>query len=85
MILIDVRTETEFSQDGIKGSLNIPMHLVPENYDKIRSLECASVFFYCRSGNRSGWVLDYFSQRGMTKIFNGGSVQQMLDILSKFE
>jgi rhodanese-related sulfurtransferase len=85
MILIDVRTETEFAQNGIKGSLNIPMHLIPDSYHRIRSLEGASVFFYCRSGNRSGWVLDYFVERGMEKVYNGGSVEQMLEILSKFD
>jgi phage shock protein E len=61
------------------------MHLIPENYNKIRSIEGLSVFFYCRSGNRSGWVMDYFVERGMENIYNGGSVEQMLEILSKFE
>ncbi len=71
--LIDVRESYEVAEECIDRARNIPMADVPEHMEEIKALKCDVVVF-CRSGNRSGSVLQFLQQNGCTNVSNGGGI-----------
>ena len=65
--LIDVREEHEVDIASIGGEL-IPMGGVMDNLDKISKDK--KVVVYCRSGKRSGAIVQALEQSGFTNIHN---------------
>jgi len=65
--LIDVREEHEVDIATIGGEL-IPMGDVVDNLDKISKDK--KVIVYCRSGKRSGAIVQSLEQNGFTNIHN---------------
>ncbi|NNM95847.1 MAG: rhodanese-like domain-containing protein [Bacteroidia bacterium] len=66
--LIDVREEAESLQASIGGDL-IPMNTVPENLELFPKDK--KVVVYCRSGNRSGVIINFLEkEHGFTNLYN---------------
>lgn len=66
--LIDVREQNEVDIAEIGGEL-IPMNTVPENVDKFSKDK--QVVVHCRSGARSGNVIQYLEQNhGYDNLYN---------------
>jgi phage shock protein E len=69
-LLIEVRSQEEYSAGHIEGSANIPH----TEADQIRALigEDLSrpVVLYCRSGGRAGRVMSSLEDQGYTALFN---------------
>ena len=66
--LIDVREQNEKDFADIGGEL-IPMNTIPQNVDKINKGK--EVVVYCRSGTRSGQVVQFLEQNhGFQNVFN---------------
>ena len=72
--LIDVREPHEIDIASIGGEL-IPMGEVMSNLDKISKDK--QVVIYCRSGRRSGSIVQALEQQGYTNLYNlqGGILQ----------
>ena len=52
-VLIDVRTQDEYAEGHIPGSINVPLSSLGNDiYDVVPEMD-APVFLYCRSGRRS--------------------------------
>jgi rhodanese-related sulfurtransferase len=69
-VLIDVRTPAEIEETNIDGFIAInfndasfPARVLELDKDK-------SLFFYCRSGNRSGQACRFLATKGYTKLYN---------------
>ncbi len=69
--LLDVRTEDEYRQGGLKGSINIPLYLLRL---KARGLDPdRSYIAYCETGNRSSAAAFLLSERGLdVHVLKGG-------------
>jgi len=65
--LIDVREENEYDVAEIGGEL-IPMATVPDNLDKISKEK--QVVVHCRSGKRSGNIVNYLEAQGFDNVVN---------------
>jgi len=65
--LIDVREENEYEVAEIGGEL-IPMATVPDNLDKIAKDK--QVVVHCRSGKRSGNIVNYLESQGFDNVVN---------------
>jgi rhodanese-related sulfurtransferase len=66
--LIDVREPHEYDICNLKGEL-IPMNEIPENVARISKDK--PVIIHCRSGARSGRVIQYLEQEyGYTNLYN---------------
>ena len=74
--LVDVRTIDEVNDYTVHDALHIAMHDVLENFDTFKLLP-KPIIAFCRSGNRSGWVADILTDKGIEKIVNGGSVEDI--------
>ena len=78
--IVDVRTMEEFNMGNVEGSINIPMHEVPQRMDELKALP-RPLILICASGNRSGQVAYYLSSQGFEEVYNGGGWMEVIDIL----
>ncbi len=65
--LIDVREPHEYEICNLGAPL-IPMNEVPDNLDKISKDK--KLVIHCRSGARSGRIVEYLEQAGYTNAHN---------------
>lgn len=76
VILIDVRTPSEFSSDALPGAINIDFY-EPDFSSKIAALDPSKKYaIYCRSGNRTGQTLTLMQTLGFSDVsdLQGGLV-----------
>lgn len=78
--LVDVRSRGEFESGSVKGAVNIPLDLLTQQIDKFRNKEHIVVF--CRSGNRSGQAKRLLNEQGFKNVTNGGTWQQVSQIVN---
>lgn len=69
--IIDVRTEQEFSDGSVAGSVNIPLHTIPDHVDRIRDMSKPLVLC-CESGGRSSQAMMFLQNQGIDQMHNGG-------------
>lgn len=79
--LVDVRTAAEFAHGSVKGASNIPLETVHEQISKFRNRNIIIVF--CRSGNRSGMAKSILERNGFTNVINGGSWQNVNQVVNQ--
>ena len=69
-IIIDVRTPAEYMDSHFKDAMNIDFYADSFKED-IDALDKSKVYFiYCRSGNRSGRVLNLMRELGFNEVYN---------------
>lgn len=70
-VLLDVRTEDEFGQGSVKGSINLPLYALRL---KAKALDSAKHYVVCcQTGNRSAAAAFLMSQRGFDVcVLRGG-------------
>lgn len=72
-ILLDVRTEEEYSETHIDGSTNLPLQKIEMAtsiiFDKKKPL-----FVYCRSGVRSAKAVEILKRMGYTNVNDIGGI-----------
>ncbi|MDG1702364.1 MAG: rhodanese-like domain-containing protein [Opitutae bacterium] len=65
---LDVREPEEVEIGHIKGTLHIPLNLIPHNLEKIPQEEALIV--YCHHGMRSLKAVEYLKAKGFDKAIN---------------
>lgn len=69
-ILIDVRTESEYDEEHIEGSVNIPLDQIENiSYDKDEI-----IIVYCRSGGRSKSAAETLIANGYMNVYDFGAI-----------
>ena len=68
--IVDVRTEEEFSEGNVKGSINIPLHEVVDRVEELKQMQ--PLVLCCLSGNRSGQATAFLQAQGCNEVYNGG-------------
>lgn len=79
--IIDVRSPMEFESEHFPGAQNIPLEEVAFKVSEISAMP-KPIVVYCRSGNRSGMAKTMLNQQGLTDVYNGGGVYDMLNIIA---
>jgi rhodanese-related sulfurtransferase len=69
-ILLDVRTDREFSMGHIKGANQIDFYRSDFQEELAKLDPEVPVYVYCRSGNRSGQAAQMMKQMGFTTVYN---------------
>ncbi len=70
IVLLDVRTEHEYTRGHIEGSVNIPLQDLPEIIeDKIPDKK-SIVYVYCLSGSRSIEAVTQMKKLGYKNVFS---------------
>ena len=70
LIIIDVRTEDEYTLGHIKGAINIPYNQLITYQDKITAYKDQQVILYCRSGRRADIAATTLQELGFTKLID---------------
>ena len=70
-IIVDVRTQSEYSSGHVKGSKNIPLDKLNSQMDKIKKWD-KTIITCCASGMRSGTAASILKNNGLD-AYNGGS------------
>lgn len=74
--VLDVRTQAEFDQGHVPGSIHIPLDQIQA---RIGELDPAQpLLVCCASGARSGMVQRYLLQCGFDRVVNAGPWQRLL-------
>ncbi len=76
-VFLDVREVQEREISNIDGSEHIPMNTIPQNLDKLKSLDDKEIVVYCQHGVRSLMVIDFLQSAGFENLINldGGICQ----------
>lgn len=75
--VVDVRETGEFASGHFDGAINIPLGIVPLRIDEFKEMN-GPIVVYCRSGNRSGLAMNLLKQAGLSEVYNGGGLEDML-------
>jgi len=78
-LLVDVRSNSEYFDEHVKGSVNIPLDHIQKQLAKFLDKEHIVVF--CRSGNRSARAKSILNRHGITNVTNGGSWESVNKIV----
>ena len=71
-VIIDVREESEYNTEHVKGSINIPVGSIEDIEDRVaKSVE---VIVYCKSGNRSKTAASRIVELGYEKVYDLGGI-----------
>ncbi|HEC23769.1 MAG TPA: rhodanese-like domain-containing protein [Chloroflexi bacterium] len=78
LILLDVRTPEEWSEDGhIEGATLIPLSEL-ETRAAAELPKDAEIIVYCRSGNRSAQAAEYLVSAGYTRVSDMGGIRDWI-------
>ena len=80
-IILDVRTDSEYSKGHIEGSVNISLGTIRERYIELDSTK--TYITYCSHGLRSVKVKNILKDKGYKKVFNGGAMLDLQTIIDK--
>lgn len=75
--VVDVREPSEFASGHFQGSMNIPLGIIPLRLEEFKAMN-GPIVVYCRSGNRSGMAMNLLKQAGISDVYNGGGLTDML-------
>ncbi|MGB0833702.1 MAG: rhodanese-like domain-containing protein [Psychrobium sp.] len=78
VLVIDVRSATEFASGHIKNALNIPHDIALKQFTALGINKDRRVVLYCRSGNRSGKAIAALTKAGYTNLHNGGGYKGLM-------
>lgn len=74
IILLDVRTQEEYEEKHIPGSMLIPVDELEKRAVEELKEKDKTIFVYCRSGNRSTTASNILAELGYTKVYNLGGI-----------
>ena len=72
-ILLDVRTEEEYADGHIRGSVNVPLQKIEGVLEKVTDPRKV-IYVYCRSGVRSEKAVTILKQMGYANAIDIGGI-----------
>ena len=73
-VILDVRTEEEFSEGHIPGAILIPDYEIGEKAQEVLKEKDRMILVFCRSGRRSKLAADALAKLGYTNIKEFGGI-----------
>lgn len=77
-LLLDVRTEAEYAEKHLDGSLLIPHTELPTRMDDVLAAQGGDkskpIVVFCRAGGRAGIAKTALLEAGFTEVTNLGSI-----------
>jgi len=74
IVLLDVRTQEEYDEKHIPGSILIPVDELEKRAELELPDKNAEIFVYCRSGRRSVTASEILVRLGYTGVYNLGGI-----------
>jgi phage shock protein E len=73
-LIIDVRTLAEWETGHLADAKHIEWQVIDEKITNLTMDKDATIYVYCRSGNRSGKAKKILDQLGYTNVVNAGGI-----------
>ena len=73
-VILDVRTEQEYAESHIPGSILIPDYEISEKAESVLTDKDQLILVYCRSGRRSKNAAAQLEEMGYTRIREFGGI-----------
>lgn len=73
-ILVDVRTQEEYDEGHIIGSILIPVDVIKDQAEQILTDKESKIIIYCRTGNRSQTAGEILKDLGYKSIYDLGGI-----------
>ena len=70
VVVLDVRTATEFAAGHVPGARNISHDELPKRLEELAAVKDKPVVIYCRSGRRTQIAADALHAAGFTKLLH---------------
>lgn len=74
IIILDVRTEDEYSSGHIENSILISVDDIKSKAESILKEKDQKILIYCRTGNRSNVALKKLKEMGYTNLYDFGGI-----------
>ncbi len=74
IILVDVRTPSEFAEEHIPGAINLNVETISTTALSAIPNKAAIYILYCHTGNRSGQAATILSDMGYAFIYDMGGI-----------
>jgi rhodanese-related sulfurtransferase len=68
IVVLDVRSDSEYKHGHIANAINISHEAVEENLAQLAQYKTSTVVVYCRSGRRAGIVEDILAKNGFADL-----------------
>jgi len=68
LVILDVRTVSEYEENHLENAINIPIDELPIRLDELNKKD--KILVYCRTGNRSSTAIEILIEAGYTKIYH---------------
>jgi rhodanese-related sulfurtransferase len=83
IILVDVRTLSEYQSGHIEGALLLPLDTISTQAESVIPDKEAVYIIYCRSGNRSSQAVSLLYSMGYISLYDlGGIIDWPYDIVT---
>ncbi len=79
-IIIDVRTGTEFDRGHVADAFNIPVDRIKASANRLKESN-RPVILCCNSGDRSSTAMQILKAKGLKKVYNGGSWENVVKLI----
>lgn len=74
ILVIDVRTSSEYASGHIPNSINIPLNVIESTVLEKYPEKDTKLYVYCRSGNRSAQAAKLLVSQGYTNVYDFGGI-----------
>ena len=69
-VIVDVREDSEWSEQHIPGAIHIPLAQLTEHLSELKQYKDSPVITQCRAGVRSAKAVDVLKLAGFSKVYN---------------
>ena len=76
ILIIDVRTSTEWDRGHLANAKHIEWQNIGEEITELTNDKHSTIYVYCRSGNRSGKAKLILEQLGYSNVINAGGINE---------
>lgn len=74
-MVIDVRTEQEWKEGHLNGSILIPHDRILQGITVVAPDKKSRIYLYCRTGRRTGMAIDVLKNAGYEELINLGTME----------
>ena len=68
LVVLDVRTVSEYDGDHLEGAINIPVEVLSQHLSELNKND--ELLVYCRTGNRSTTAVGILRENGYDRIYH---------------
>jgi len=82
-VVIDVRTEAEWSAGHLEGAVLIPYERIGAEIQSVVTDKKEKIFLYCRTGRRTGIAYETLKKAGYENLINLETVENAANVLGR--